>query len=358
MKSNFLSAPFGAKILGTKLGLKALVACAVAFSVANADESLRKSALDAGLVVVPSTQSEVDKILQENGVKFSPFSEAKAELGKKLYFEPRLSKSGIISCNTCHNLGLGGTDGVSAAVGHKWTANPHHLNSPTVYNSAFNAIQFWDGRAGDLLNQAKGPIESEAEMATPAKLAVEKISSLPEYVAEFKRIYGKVTFDNIADAIANFERTLITPNSNFDKFLSGDDKALSKVQKEGLKLFIDKGCTACHTGVNLGGSLQSFEVAAKYKFASLGDFKGDKDGLVKTPTLRNVAESAPYFHNGAIWTLTEAIKEMGSTQLGIKISDKEAKKIEEFLMSLTGDKPQIIYPQLPRSTQKTPKPEL
>ncbi|MDY3113521.1 MAG: cytochrome-c peroxidase, partial [Helicobacter sp.] len=320
---------------------------------------LAKATKDSGIAPLPKTQQEVDVILKDMGVKFTPFTEAKAELGKKLYFEPRLSKSGIISCNTCHNLGLGGTDGVAAAVGHRWTVNPHHLNSPTVYNSVLNASQFWDGRAGSLIDQAKGPIEAEPEMATPAKLAVEKISSLPEYQEEFKKIYGKegVTFDNIADAIANFERTLITP-SRFDAFLNGDDKALSKAEKEGLQLFLDKGCVACHNGVNLGGTMQAFQVAGQYKFANVGDFKGDANGMVKTPTLRNVTETAPYFHNGAIWNLTDAIKEMGSVQLGIKISDKEAAKIATFLGSLTGEKPAVTYPQLPASTNKTPKPEL
>lgn len=337
---------------------KFLISSFVALSVVGANP-LIDEAKSVGLAPLPKNQNEVDLILKENGVKASAFSEQKAELGKKLYFEPRLSKSGIISCNTCHNLGLGGTDGVAAAIGHRWTINPHHLNSPSVYNSVLNTTQFWDGRALTLAEQAKGPIESEAEMATPAKIAVEKIASLKEYVAEFKKIYGKsgVTFDNIADAIANFERTLITP-SRFDSFLNGDAKALSSDEQKGLKLFIDKGCVSCHSGVNLGGSMQPFEVAAKYKFANLGDFKGDKNGMVKTPTLRNIAESAPYFHNGAIWSLREAIKEMGSVQLGIEISDREAKSIEAFLNALTGEKPKIIYPQLPISSEKTPKPEL
>lgn len=328
-----------------------------ALSLSAAD--VLTQAKDSGLIPLPTNQAGVEKILTEAGVKFSPFTEEKAELGKKLYFEPRLSKSGLISCNTCHNLGLGGTDGVAAAIGHRWVANPHHLNSPTVYNSVLNSVQFWDGRAGDLADQAKGPIEAEPEMATPAKLAVEKISSLPEYQAEFKKVYGKsgVTFDNIADAIATFERTLLTP-SRYDAFLNGDDKALTKAEKEGLQLFLDKGCTACHTGVNLGGTMQAFQVAGQYKFASLGDFKGDENGMVKTPTLRNITETAPYFHNGAIWKLTDAIKEMGSTQLGITISDKEAQKIETFLKALTGEKPQITYPQFPVATDKTPKPEL
>lgn len=333
-----------------------LVASTLSLSVLNA-ASLIQEAKDSGFVPLPTTQAQIDAMLKENGVKTSKFTPEKAELGKKLFFEPRLSKSGIISCNTCHNLGLGGTDGVAAAIGHKWTANPHHLNSPTVYNSVLNSAQFWDGRAKTLADQAKGPIEADAEMATPAKLAVQRISSLPEYVQEFKKVYGKVSFDNIADAIANFERTLITP-SRFDKFLAGDEKALNKDEQAGLKLFIDKGCTACHTGVNLGGTMQAFEVAGKYKFASLGDFKGDKNGMVKTPTLRNVAETAPYFHNGGIWKLTDAIKEMGSVQLGIEISEKEAKSIEKFLYSLTGEKPSITYPQFPISNEKTPKPEL
>ncbi|TLD96090.1 cytochrome-c peroxidase [Helicobacter jaachi] len=337
----------------------AVIVCGLSLSALNAASSLIDEAKEANLRALPKNQAEVDNLLKENGIKASKFTQAKAELGKKLYFEPRLSKSGIISCNTCHNLGLGGVDGISAAIGHRWAINPHHLNSPSVYNAILNTTQFWDGRAGTLADQAKGPIEAEPEMATPAKLAVEKIASLPEYVKEFKNIYGKsgVNFDNIADAIANFERTLITP-SRFDRFLEGDTKALSKEEQAGLKLFIDKGCTACHNGVNLGGSMQAFEVAGKYKFANVGDFKGDENGMVKTPTLRNVAETAPYFHNGAIWTLTEAIKEMGSVQLGISITDKEAKSIEAFLHSLTGEKPQITYPQLPISTAKTPKPQL
>ncbi|AII15312.1 periplasmic diheme cytochrome c peroxidase [Campylobacter iguaniorum] len=327
------------------------------FAVSDAD--LLKEAKNSGLIALPSDQKQVDAMLKEIGVKPNVYTEAKAELGKKLYFEPRLSKSGIISCNTCHNLGLGGTDGVAAAVGHKWTANPHHLNSPTVYNSVLNTTQFWDGRAMTLVDQAKGPIEAEPEMATPAKLAVERIASLPEYVAEFKKVYGNegVTFDNIADSIAAFERTLLTP-SKFDKFLKGDTKALNKAEKAGLKLFIDKGCVSCHTGVNLGGTMQAFEVAGKYQFANIGDFKGDANGMVKTPTLRNVTETAPYFHNGAIWSLEEAVKTMGSVQLGIEISDAEAASIVTFLNSLTGTMPKVTYPMFPRSTSATPKPEL
>ncbi|WP_033916883.1 cytochrome-c peroxidase [Campylobacter sputorum] len=319
---------------------------------------LVQSAKDFGLEPIPQSQKEIDEALKNIGIQSGKFTKEKAELGKKLYFEPRLSKSGIISCNTCHNLGLGGTDGVSAAVGHGWKENPHHLNSPTVYNSIFNTTQFWDGRSSTLADQAKGPIENPVEMATPANLAVEKIASLPQYVDEFKKIYGKegVTFDNIADSIAMFERTLITP-SRYDQFLRGNKKALSKAEQDGLKLFLDKGCATCHNGINLGGNMQTFDLAKKYKFANLGDFNGDANGMVKTPTLRNITLTAPYFHNGAIWSIEEAIKTMGSLQLGIEITDEETKSIKTFLESLTGKMPQVTYPMFPASTQKTPQPD-
>ena len=246
-----------------------------------------------------------------------------------------------------------------AAIGHKWQPNGHHLNSPTVYNSVFNEIQFWDGRAAHLAEQAQGPIENPVEMAAPKELIVERINSIPGYVEAFKKAYGadtKITFELIASTIGVYERTLITP-APFDDFLNGDDKALSKEQKEGLAIFLDKGCATCHSGINLGGSMQPFAVVKDYRFASLGGFKGNKDGLVKAPTLRNVAQTAPYFHNGAFWNLTDAIKEMGSIQLGIEIDDTEASKIARFLDSLTGRKPKVEYPMLPDSTTKTPKPE-
>lgn len=270
-----------------------------------------------------------------------------------------MSKSSLISCNTCHNLALGGADGIAAAIGHGWTANPAHLNSPTVYNSAFFKAQFWDGRSPHLADQAQGPVQAGPEMAAPPKLVEQRINSIPEYVNEFKFAYGdnvKISFEKITSTIAIFEKTLITP-SRFDDFMNGNDNALSKAEKEGLEVFMDKGCAACHNGVALGGTMQPFQVAGKYKFASLGGFSGDKDGMVKTPTLRNITETAPYYHNGAIWTLKEAIQEMGSTQLGITINDAEAAKIETFLKALKGRKPAVTYPELPESTAKTPKPD-
>ncbi len=287
-------------------------------------------------------------------------NEEKVSLGKKLFFDPRLSKSGIISCNTCHHLGLGGVDGIPASVGHKWTKSPHHLNSPTVYNAVFFDAQFWDGRSPNLEDQAQGPILAAPEMASSEALVEEKINSIPAYKESFQKAYGKnikINFETIASTIAMFERTLVTP-SRFDSFLHGNIDALSNSEKEGLNVFIDKGCTACHTGIALGGSMQAFPVVGKYKYSAIGDFKGNKDGLIKTPTLRNIIETAPYFHNGAIWSLKEAIQEMGRTQLGINISDDESRKILTFLNALTGTKPEITYPQLPPSTLSTAKPDL
>lgn len=320
------------------------------------DAALLKKAKEAGLKPIPQSKLEVLKLVDNPK---NPITDCKVELGKKLYFEPRISKSGLISCNTCHNLGMGGVDGVGAAVGHKWTPNPAHLNSPTVYNSVLNAVQFWDGRDPHLEAQAQGPIQAGPEMAAPKELVLARVVSMPDYVAEFKKAYGddvEITFDLIADTIAVFERTLITP-SKFDAFMNGKLNALNKDEKEGLKTFIDKGCVSCHTDIGLGGTMQPFQIHAKYSYAK-GDFKGDKNNMVKTPTLRNIEETVPYFHNGNIWTLKEAVKEMGSVQLGIKISDADAAKIETFLKSLTGKKPEITYPILPVSTEKTPKPDM
>jgi cytochrome c peroxidase len=314
-----------------------------------------QKAKEAGLKAIPADKAALLKLTDPKGT----ITAEKVELGKKLYFEPRLSKSGIISCNTCHNLGMGGVDGVEAAVGHNWTANPHHLNSPTVYNAVFFDAQFWDGRSPDLEDQAQGPMQATPEMAAAPSLVEERVNSIPAYVEAFKKAYGKdvkVDFKTITATIGIFERTLVTP-SRYDDFLNGKADALSDAEKEGLALFIDKGCVSCHNGIALGGSMQPFPAVGKYKYANVGDFKGDKSGMVKTPTLRNVTETAPYFHNGAIWSLKEAVQEMGTTQLGIKISDDEAEKIVTFLGALKGEKPEITYPQLPESTSKTPKPD-
>ena len=316
--------------------------------------SLHDKALANGLKAIPSNQAALNKLIDPKNT----LTKAKIALGKKLFFDPRISKSGFISCNSCHNLATGGVDGLPAAVGHQWTINPHHLNSPTVYNSVFFDKQFWDGRSPHLEDQAQGPIQAGPEMAATKKHVVDTVSSMPQYVSDFKKAYGKkvaISFEKLTDTIGMFERTLVTP-SRFDKFLDGKAKTLSKKEQHGLKLFMDKGCTSCHTGIALGGGMNTFNFN-DYKYKA-GDFKGDKNGMVKVPTLRNIAQTAPYFHNGKVWSLQEAIIEMGRIQLGINISPKEAMSIESFLKSLTGKKGNISYPQLPEVTATTPRPQL
>jgi cytochrome c peroxidase len=332
---------------------KAVVISLVATSILSA--SLIDDAKNAGLKPIPTDKTKLMKLIDNPK---NPITKAKVELGKKLYFEPRLSKSNLISCNTCHNLATGGVDGVSAAIGHKWTANPHHLNSPTVYNAVFMSKQFWNGRSPDLEDQAQGPMQAAPEMAISKEMAVARITSMAEYKAEFQKAFGKdeITFKKIADAIGAFERTLVTP-SRFDKFLNGNKDALSADEKKGLKVFIDKGCVACHNGVGIGGSMQKFPIAKPYKYANVGDFKGDKNGMVKTPTLRNILQTAPYYHNGAVWDIKEAIKIMGETQLGIELSQEDINAIATFFKALDGKMPEITYPHLPAVTTSTPKPE-
>ena len=330
------------------------IALSATFLMAN---SLMDDAKNAGLVPIPSSKTELLKLIDNPK---NHITDAKVKLGEKLYMDPRLSKSELISCNTCHNLMEGGDDGVGAATGHKWRHNPHHLNSPTVYNAVFFGSQFWDGRAKDLEAQAQGPTLAHPEMAATKEHIVQVVKSMPEYVKEFKVAYGdnvKITFEKITDTIGNFERTLVTP-APYDEFLNGYKEAMTPKQKEGLKTFIQIGCASCHNGVALGGEMGAFNVTATYKYMNVGDFKGDKNGMVKVPTLRNITQTAPYFHNGKVWSLKDAIKEMGRIQLGRKISDKEAQSINDFLQSLTGKKPNLSMPMLPASTAITPKPNL
>ena len=319
--------------------------------------SLVQQAKDAGLQAIPESQTELLKLIDNPK---NPITKAKVELGKKLYFDPRLSKSGLISCNTCHNLSKGGDDGMEAAIGHKWTANPHHLSSPTVYNAVFNDKQFWDGRSPDLEDQAQGPIQAAPEMAATKEHVVATVTSMPEYVKAFKKAYGKdvkITFKKVADTIATFERTLVTP-APFDKFMNGCPSAMTKEQKEGLKTFIQVGCASCHNGVGIGGGMAPMNVTAEYKYMNVGDFKGDANGMVRVPTLRNVTETAPYFHNGMVKTLRGAIKEMARIQLGKKLTEKEVTSIETFLGALDGKKPYVRLPMLPASNAKTPRPDV
>lgn len=283
------------------------------------------------------------------------------ELGKKLYFDPRLSKSGFISCNSCHNLSMGGTDNLKTSIGHNWHQGP--INAPTVLNSSMNVAQFWDGRAKDLQAQAGGPIANPGEMASNHALAVEVLQSIPAYVSEFKSTFGndKVTIEEVTKAIAAFEETLVTPNSRFDKWLKGDKKALTANELAGYKLFKDSGCVACHNGPAVGGnSFQKLGVVEPYKTSNPAQGRvavtgQDADRFnFKVPTLRNVELTYPYFHDGAANTLKEAVETMGRVQLGKKFTDDENAKIVAFLKSLTGDQPNFKLPILPPSSDSTP----
>jgi len=297
----------------------------------------------------------------------NPATPEKIELGKMLFFDPRLSSSWLISCNTCHNLSLGGVDLLDTSIGHGWAQGPR--NSPTVLNAVFNLAQFWDGRAADLEEQAKGPIQAAVEMnSTPAR-TVETLKSIPEYVDRFEDSFpgesDAVTFDNMARAIEVFEATLTTPWSPFDRYLAGDQEALDAYERQGLDLFMSKGCVACHSGVNLGGTgYFAFGVIEKPGADVLP--RNDKGRFAvtqtasdeykfKSPSLRNIELTAPYFHSGKVWDLEQAVAVMGASQLG-ELSDEESKAITAFLRTLTGRQPEVQYPTLPPHTDRTPPP--
>ena len=337
--------------------MKTVLILTIATTSIISASSLIDDAKNAGLTPIPASTSELIKLIDNPK---NPITDAKVELGKKLFFDPRLSKSQIISCNFCHNLGEGGDDGVEASIGHKWTANPHHVNAPTVYNAVFFDVQFWDGRAKDVEEQAQGPIQAHPEMAATTEHVEAVVNSMPEYVNEFKKAYGKdvkISFTKVTDTIGLYERTLVTP-SVYDDYLNGDENAMTEAQKEGLDTFIKVGCASCHTGIALGGSMNAFNITGTYKYQKIGDFKGDKNGMVKVPTLRNVTQTAPYYHNGKIWSLKEAITEMARIQLGTDLSKKDVVSIAEFLKALEGRKAPVIYPMLPSSTSSTPKPDM
>ncbi len=299
----------------------------------------------------------------------NPATEAKVSLGKMLFLDPRLSKSQLISCNSCHNLGLAGADLQATSTGHKWQQGPR--NAPTAMNAVFHVAQFWDGRAKDLEAQAKGPVQAGVEMGnTPAQVEA-TLKSIPGYVAAFGKAFegqpDPVSFDNMAKAIAVFEATLITP-SRFDQFLKGDAAALNTEEKAGLTLFMDKGCSSCHNGIGVGGG-------AYFKFgvvnapapeirplADKGRMNVTKDPadeyVFRVPTLRNIELTGPYFHSGKVTELGKAVEVMANVQLGLTLTEPEKSSILAFLKSLTGEQPKVEYPVLPGSTSTTPLPNL
>jgi len=299
----------------------------------------------------------------------NPMTAEKIELGKQLFFDPRLSVDGTISCNSCHNVMAGGTDNRAVSVGVGGQKGGR--SAPTVWNSAFLSSQFWDGRAATLEDQAKGPILAGVEMGMPSEAeAVRRIKSIPGYVYSFAAVFGgddPVTYDNIAKAIATYERTLITLNSPFDRYMRGDKNALSTEAIRGMKTVERIGCTACHTGANFAGPsalpvgevfLQKFPTYENNAYVTKYDLMSDKGRfevtgdendkyLWRVPTWRNVALTAPYFHNGSVETLDEAVRVMAKTQLDKTLSEKEVSDIVAFLNSLTGEFPPQTMPRLP-----------
>ena len=337
--------------------LTSTTALALASGSAALASELRNEALDL-FAPLPSTIP---------AVKDNPITPAKIDLGKALFFDPRMSASGVFSCNSCHNLATGGDDNMPTSIGHGWQKGPR--NSPTVLNSVFNEAQFWDGRAPDLAEQAKGPVQAGVEMANTPQNVIATLNSMPQYVdwfqASFPAEADPVTFDNFAKAIEAYEATLITP-APFDAWLNGDDAAMTDVQTAGLELFIEKGCASCHNGINLGGNgYYPFGLIEKPGADILPpDDKGrfavtetaDDEYVFRASPLRNIDQTAPYFHSGLVWDLKTAVQIMGESQLGEDLTDDEADKITAFLVSLTGEMPEVVYPVLPTETAETPRP--
>ena len=269
----------------------------------------------------------------------------KAELGKKLFFDPILSKDGSISCASCHDLKNGGDDGLKFSFGIDGQIG--NINAPTVYNAVFNFRQFWDGRAKNLKEQAQGPIENPVEMGHSMTAVTKVLIKNKMYLKNFSDIYEDgITHDNIIDAIAEFEKALITPNAPFDLYLKGEKNAISPEAKEGYELFKSKGCILCHNGVNVGGNFYNkFGIFKDANTSTLGRYnitKREEDKYVfKVPSLRNIALTSPYMHDGRAETLTDAVDIMTEHQLGRFMEPNEISNIVEFLKSLTGEIPAI-----------------
>lgn len=296
----------------------------------------------------------------------NPSTPEKVALGRMLYYDARLSKNQDVSCNSCHLLDAGGVDGMPTSTGHK--SQKGGRNAPTVYNAAGHLAQFWDGRAADVEAQAKGPVLNPIEMAMPNEAAVVKVlKSIPGYVTAFQAAFpadkDPVTYDNMALAIGAFERGLVTPSA-WDRFLAGDATALTDAQKEGFNTFAQSGCTTCHSGALVGGGMyQKLGMVNPWPDTTSdeGRFavtKVESDKMFfKVPSLRNITKTAPYFHNGSVATLPEAIKKMGHHQLGKELTDAQINSIATWLGSLEGTVPPayIAKPELPVSGPNTPK---
>jgi cytochrome c peroxidase len=303
----------------------------------------------------------------------NPTTGAKAFLGKMLYHDPRLSASGTVACASCHNVMAGGEDNRAGSVGIRGQVGGR--SAPTVWNAAFNSVQFWDGRAASLEAQAKGPVTNPIEMGMKSwDDAIRVLNQIPGYKPAFKAAFGseEITVEKVAQAIASYERTLITPNSPYDRYVKGEAGALTDQQVRGMNTFAELGCSHCHSGPAFNGPALPEGQGFFMKFPMFPDAtldgkynltadtgreqvtkKSSDAHLFKVPTLRNIALTAPYFHNGSVKTLDEAVRVMGKLQLDRDLSDHQVDDIVAFLNGLTGEFPRQDMPRLPATPGKT-----
>jgi cytochrome c peroxidase len=352
-----------------KRSMAVLICFAAAAILLVAGCSKKTETSSVAVVTVDQSQLQMFQPLPESmPSSTNQISDEKVNLGRMLFYEPRLSKSQQISCNSCHMLDKYGVDGQPTSDGHKGVKGDR--NSPTVYNAAGHFVQFWDGRAADVEEQAKGPVMNPVEMAMPSqKQVIAVLKSMPEYVEAFKKAFPEdkdpINYENMAKAVGAFERKLVTP-SRWDKFLRGDAQALTNEEKAGFNQFYETGCQVCHAGAYLGGNM--YQVIGLVKpwpdTSDHGREKATKNAadrmMFKVPGLRNIAETNPYFHNGKVETLEQAVSRMAEYQLGKTLNDGQVRSIVTWMKALTGEVPAeyIKPPVLPKSTGKTPKPDL
>ncbi|MEE2923189.1 MAG: cytochrome c peroxidase [bacterium] len=329
------------------------------------DDEVRNAFKEANFQSIPrddSTGEDHERLKAWRNPKNDVQFKAKRELGEKFFFDPRLSKTKNLSCHSCHQLSQAGVDGLTSSIGFLGMINPHKFNTPTILNTGLHKLFFWDGRSPSLENQALISFQGLHEMALNIPIAVERFDHLPDYQIELKRLYGENfpdklgskanierafrVFDNVTDAIAHYQRSLLT-RSKFDAFMDGENN-LSEKEIEGAKLFISVDCIKCHNGPALGGHKKSkFPVYGKYPYKQKSLYSEDEN--FKIPSLRNVALTGPYYHNGAVQTLEEAVVLMARLQLNKKLVKNEVLKIVAFLNSLNAKRLPLNQPKLPVS---------
>ena len=338
-----------------------LVGALASTSPLMASERMLREQVQSEAMAVFAPLPNVETVLDELG-----YSSDMVDLGRHLFFDNRVSLGQDISCASCHAFDAGGSDARKTSIGHKGALGGR--NAPTVLNAVFNIEQFWDGRANDLAEQAKGPVENPIEMANHRDNLIQTLAEIPGYVERFSAAFpdanNPITFDNFAHAIAAFEATLITP-TRFDEFLLGRQEALELDEIVGLRIFLDTGCMECHNGLNLGGNNYQYFGAVKdpsEKYMPRDDLgvaavTGDPSDkyLFRVPSLRNVALSGPYFHSGAASTLTEAVQVMANVQLGARLDDQDVDLIIAFLETLSGVPERITAPVPLQKPQPVPE---